>query len=148
MTTKTGNFMIYKLYNRELDDYTTEFFLPDDGARRLLERHLTLASLKEKGYIVAGVLYVDRESYLNARLEETVKEYLIVDRQEEEIRKSYARGMVSLETTVETLELIHDRKWSLLRKIHKQINRMIDSDYSIENEIALMLNDQYLKRIF
>ena len=86
---KTGKYMIYKFYNRGTDTYETEFFLPDDTFQRIAYRLLTIASYKEKGSQIAGVLYVDKESYLNARLNLTVEEYIDNDRYEQEVKQQY-----------------------------------------------------------
>ena len=144
---RQGNYMIYRLYNKELDDYTTEFFLPDTDLRRRAFRLASLMSLKEKGYRVAGILYVDKEAYLNARLTTTVEEYLYMDNQEHDVRVNFRSGSISSDVAVRTLEMIQDRKWSLLKLIYKQIQRMVREDLIIENEIALALYDQYLKAV-
>ena len=146
MTTKE-RYMIYRLFNEELDDMITQFFLPDDSVRRRLNRFAQLQVLKEKGYLVMGILYVDKSSYLNARLTETVNEYIENDKAEQETKKRYNRGEISYQIAFRTLELVQDRKWSLLKRVHKQVNRMIEEEVDINNEIALMLNDEYLKAI-
>ena len=143
-----GDYMIYKFYNKELDDMQTEFFLPDTSLRRLAERLLTIQCLKERGYLVMGVVYVDKESYLNARLNSTVEEYLYMDRQEQDTKMKFRTGQMSQDVAWKTLEMIQDHKWTLLKTIHLQIRRMVKDDFSVENEIALMLHDEYLKAIF
>lgn len=147
MTTRTGNYMIYKLYSKELDDYTTEFFLPDDSLRRILERQLSLACYKERGYRVAGVLYVDKEAYLNARLADTVEDYLYEDRLEQETRYKFRTGQMDRDTYLNTMKMIQDYKWTCLKKIDMQIRRLVREDFDVENEIALQLYDQYLQAI-
>lgn len=142
-----GDYMIYKFYNKELDDMTTEFFLPDENLRRVAERLLTIQCLKDRGYLVMGVVYVDKESYLNARLNDTVEEYLYMDKQERETKRNYRCGHMSADVAVKTLEMIRDHKWTVLKKLHMQIRRMNREDFSINNEIALMLHDEYLKAI-
>ena len=145
MTTRTGNYMIYKLYNGATGDYTTEFFLPDDSARRILERHLTLASYKERGYRVAGILYVDKEAYLNARLTNVVEEYLYEEKCEREAKYKFKNGLMSRDVYLDTMRMIQDYKWTCLKRIDINVRRMIREDYNIENEIALQLYDEYLK---
>lgn len=144
---RQGKYMIYKLYKKDINDYTLEFFLPDDDLKRKLNRVLTLASLKEKGYRIAGILYVDKESYLNARLAQSVQDYLYQDNAEHEVKKNFRQGLMSEEIAVKTLEMIQDMKWDLLKNIHRQVKRMVREDFDVENEIALMLCDQYLKAI-
>ena len=144
---RTGNYMIYKMYCKELNDMVTLFFLPENSLRRLYERQVTIASYKDVGYKVAGILYVDRESYLNARLTDTVEEYLDNDIEEQLVKEDYRFGKITCEVALQKLELIQDYKWTLLKKIHKQVNRLISEDFVVENEVALMLNDEYLKAI-
>ena len=147
MTTRTGNYMIYKMYSEELENYTMEFFLPDESLKRLAYRLLTLADYKERGYRVAGVLYVDKEAYLNARLANTVEDYLYEDRLEREVKEKFRRGQMNREVYLDTMKAIQDFKWTCLKKIDFQIRRMVREDFDVENEIALQLYDQYLKAI-
>lgn len=144
---KTGKYMIYKFYNRGTDTYETEFFLPDDTFQRIAYRLLTIASYKEKGSQIAGVLYVDKESYLNARLNLTVEEYIDNDRYEQEVKQQYRRGQMKREVYLDTLKMIQDFKWTCLKKIDMQIRRMVREDFDVENEIALQLYDLYLQAI-
>lgn len=138
--------MIYRLFNEEIDDTTVAFFLPDN-ARRRLERAIALQAMKDRGYLVVGMMYVDRETYLNARLTETVKDYKLMDEQEQDVREAFKRGENSYRTTLRSLEMIQDRKWQLLKRVNRQIERIIEDELEVKNEIALMLNDEYLKAI-
>lgn len=142
-----GNYMIYRFYSKEMNEYVTEFFLPDTDLRRRAFRLATIASLKEKGYRVAGILYVDKEAYLNARLADTVQEYLCMDNQEQEVKSSYRKGLMTSDVAVKTLEMIQDRKWTLLKCIYSQVRRLVREDFTVENEMALVLYDEYLKAI-
>ena len=144
---KTGKYMIYKFYNSGTDTYETEFFLPDDTFQRTLYRLLTIASYKDKGSQIAGVLYVDKESYLNARLNLTVEEYIDNDRYEQEVRQQYRRGQMKREVYLDTMKCTQDLKWSYLKKIDMQIRRILREGFNVENEIALQLYDQYLQAI-
>ena len=144
---KTGKYMIYKFYNRGTDTYETEFFLPDDTFQRTVYRLLTIASYKEKGSQIAGVLYVDKESYLNARLTATVEDYIYEDQMEQETRRKYKCGQLDRDVYLDTLKMIQDFKWTCLKKIDMQIRRMVREDFDVENEIALQLYDQYLQAI-
>lgn len=144
---KTGKYMIYKFYNRGTDTYETEFFLPDDTFQRTVYRLLTIASYKEKGSQIAGVLYVDKESYLNARLNLTVEEYIDNDRYEQEVRQKYRCGQMKKEVYLNTMRCIQDFKWTCLKKIDMQIRRIVREDFDVENEIALQLYDLYLQAI-
>lgn len=143
-----GDYMIYKFYSEENQDMVTEFFLPDDCLKRVMGRLLTIQSYKDRGYLIMGVVFVDEESYLNARLNDTVEEYLYMDREEQDTKRKFRTGQMSEEVALETLELIQDHKWTLLKKIHSQIRRMNRKDFSVHNEIAIMLHDEYLKAIF
>ena len=144
---KTGKYMIYKFYNRGTDTYETEFFLPDNTFQRTVYRLLTIASYKEKGSQIAGVLYVDKESYLNARLTATVEDYIYEDQMEQETRRKYKCGQLDRDVYLDTLKMIQDFKWTCLKKIDMQIRRMVREDFDVENEIALQLYDQYLQEI-
>ena len=139
---KTGKYMIYKFYNSGTDTYETEFFLPDYTFQRTVYRLLTIASYKEKGSQIAGVLYVDKESYLNARLNLTVEEYIDNDRYEQEVKQQYRRGQMKREVYLDTMKCTQDLKWSYLKKIDMQIRRILREGFDVENEIALQLYEQ------
>ena len=144
---KTGKYMIYSFYNKGTNTYEKEFFLPDDSFQRLMTRLLTIASYEEKGSQIAGVIYVDKESYLNARLNLTVEEYIDNDRYEQEVRQQYRRGQMKREVYLDTMKCTQDLKWSYLKKIDMQIRRILREGFNVENEIALQLYDQYLQAI-
>lgn len=145
MTTRTGDYYIYSFYNKEFDNYQKEFFLPDSDFKHYLNRVLTVASMKENGYQVAGILYVNKETYLNARLNQTVEDYLYTDHNEEDAKRKYRRGEMDKEVYLDTMKLCQDFKWTCLKKIDMQIRRMVREDFDVENEIALQLYDTYLK---
>lgn len=147
MTTRTGNYMIYRMYNKQNEDYVTVFFTPDDTFKRVAYRLLTLADYKERGFQVAGILYVDKEAYLNARLTDTVEDYLYEDRLERETKQKFRSGQMDRDVYLDTMRMIQDYKWTCLKKIDMQIRRMVREDFSIENEIALALYDEYLSLV-
>lgn len=146
MTTR-GNYMIYKMVRKDPEDKVTLFFLPDDSLRRLLERHLELASMKEQGYLIMGIAYVDKATYLNQRLNNTVEEYLYMDREEQDVRFKLKFHEMDRDVAIKTLEMIQDHKWTLLKKLGSQVRRLIREDFDVENEIAIQLYDQYLKAL-
>lgn len=137
--------MIYKMYSKELNDYVTEFFLPDLSFKEMTHRLLTLAEYKERGFQVAGILYVDKEAYLNARLTNTVEEYLYLNKAERETEQKFRRGHLNREVYINTMKMIQDSEWTCLKKINMHIRRMVKENFTIENEIALELYVEYLK---
>lgn len=142
---KQGDYMIYRLYRKDPEDMVTEFFLPDDDMKHKVRRLASLASYKKEGYQVFGIMYVDKECYLNARLTHTVQDYLYMDNQEEDTRRKYHSGEIDKEVALQTLEMIQDHKWTLLKVLSHQVDRLVRNDFSVENEIALQLYDQYVK---
>ena len=139
----TGNYMIYKFYNRRNNDMVTEFFLPDESLARYFRRLATIKSYKENGYQIAGILYVSHEAYLNARLTNYVEEYCYLDAEEQETRRQYRRNELSAEVALKTIEMYEDSKWTKLKQISSVVRRLINNDYDGDNEIALQLYDQY-----
>lgn len=142
---KKRKYAIYKMYNKELGVYNTEFFLPDDSLRRKLDRLRTLSALKDQGYLVISVSNVDKETYLNERLSLTVDTYLYEDRAEQELKRVYEEGLVSEEVYSSSMSSIRDVKWTCLKTIDMQVRRIIRNDFSVENEIALQLYDHHYK---
>lgn len=146
--TMRGNYMIYRLVNDKGQEETL-FFLPekdtDEVLRRKAYRLLELLDYKSNGYLVYTVAYVDKETYLNARLDYKVKEYCQLDRDEQDTRRR--RLEMSPEVYVQTLEMIQDMKWTTLKTISMCIRRLMREDFDIHNEIGIQLYDQYLQAI-
>ena len=145
------DYMIYKLENTSTADEVMSFYLPERGDdcndlfRRKVKRILDLRSYKNSGYIITGVLYVDKETYLNARLDAVVADYCKTDKHEQEVRLN--RHMYKSETLHTTLEMIQDYKWTCLKQLSSLVRRLQREDFDINNEIALMLYDKYLESI-
>ena len=104
--TKRGNYMIYKLQRENPEDMVTKFFLPDDSLSRYFNRLAELSQMRENGYLVMGIAYVDKQTYLNERLNETVREYLYMDNSEEDTKWKYRCGEMTREVALKTLEMI------------------------------------------
>lgn len=145
--TKRGNYMIYKLQRENPEDMVTKFFLPDDSLSRYFNRLAELSQMRENGYLVMGIAYVDKQTYLNERLNETVREYLYMDNSEEDTKWKYRCGEMTREVALKTLEMINDHKWTLLKVMASQIRRLMGEDFDVDNEIAIQLYDQYCKAL-
>lgn len=145
--TKRGNYMIYKLQRENPEDMVTKFFLPDDSLSRYFNRLAELSQMRENGYLVMGIAYVDKQTYLNERLNENVREYLYMDNSEEDTKWKYRCGEMTREVALKTLEMINDHKWTLLKVMASQIRRLMREDFDVDNEIAIQLYDQYCKAL-
>lgn len=145
---KKGDYIIYKLINSN-DEEVILFFLPEKNTDEVLKRKtyrlLTLQSYKSQGYSVYAVAYVDKETYLNAKLDERVKEYCYVDKYEREFRER--RYEVSPEVYFDTIQCCEDNKWTALKQISMIIRRLIREDLDIQNEIGIQLYDQYIQKV-
>lgn len=145
---KKGDYIIYKLINSN-DEEVILFFLPEKNTDEVLKRKtyrlLTLQSYKSQGYSVYAVAYVDKETYLNAKLDERVKEYCYVDKYEREFRER--RYEVSPEVYFDTIQCCEDNKWTALKQISMIIRRLIREDLDIQNEIGIQLYDQYVQTV-
>ena len=145
---KKGDYIIYKLINSN-DKEVILFFLPEKNTDEVLKRKtyrlLTLQSYKSQGYSVYAVAYVDKETYLNAKLDERVKEYCYVDKYEREFRER--RYEVSPEVYFDTIQCCEDNKWTALKQISMIIRRLIREDLDIQNEIGIQLYDQYVQTV-
>lgn len=143
-----GDYMIYRLV-KSTGEEETLFYLPekdcDNPFRRKMYRLLDLQSYKQAGYEVFGVLYVDKETYLNARLDYRVKEYCQLDRDEQDTKRR--RLEMNPEVYLQTLEMIQDLKWTVLKQISMNMRRLIREDFTVYNEIGIQLYDQYLQAI-
>lgn len=147
MTTKTGKYMVYKMHNAEIGDSVMQFFTPDSSLKKVLERKFAIACLRDRGYEIHGILYVDHETYLNMRLSVTVQDYLDMDKKECSVRDEYEQGKISRDIAWYALEAIQSRKKDILKVLHRQVRRIQREDYDVENEIALGLYDFYTASI-
>lgn len=143
---KKGDYIIYKLISKNGEEVVL-FFLPekntDEVLRRKTYRILTLQSYKSQGYSVFAVAYVDKETYLNAKLDERVKDYCYADRLQNEFRER--RHEVSPDVYFDTIQCCEDNKWTALKQISMIIRRLIREDLDVYNEIGIQLYDQYMK---
>ena len=137
--TMRGNYMIYRLVDNEGREETL-FYLPEKDTDEILRRQY-----KSNGFSVYAIAYVDKETYLNARLDYRVKEYCQLDRDEQDTKRR--RLEMTPETYVQTLEMIQDMKWNTLKTISMCIRRLMREDFDIHNEIGIQLYDQYLQAI-
>lgn len=145
MRANVGEYLVYRLYNAEINDFLTEFFLPQSNLVRWYNRAARLLDLQDKGYRVCAILHVDEETYLNMRINRTVEEYLYQDHAEQETRLKYRRGKMTQNVYMDTMKLIKERKWSLNKILDMQMRRAHDKDFDVENEIALQLHDKFLR---
>lgn len=143
---KKGDYIIYKLISKKGEEVVL-FFLPekntDEVLRRKTYRILTLQSYKSQGYSVFAVAYVDKETYLNAKLDERVKDYCYADKLQHEFRER--RHEVSPDVYFDTIQCCEDNKWTALKQISMIIRRLIREDLDVYNEIGIQLYDQYMK---
>ena len=133
--------MIYKFRRPQEDDYVTEIFLPDKCLIDKLQRLKTLSEYSKNGYVCAGFVAVDKETYLNARLNETVKEYCDNEAYRRDTQERYYQNSLSNKVYFETMRLIDDFKWTCLSKLEQQVRRLVREDFTVQNEIALQLYD-------
>ena len=136
------NYYIYKMFRDEEEENV--YFRPNstDRMKRLLAYRMS-------GYSVLAYIRVTEEDWYNSKLRDYCNEYCAEDREEHYLHSQYVRGEYpySEECLLDTLTLIQDRKWCLLKSIHRTIRAMARRDLEIREEIAILLNDQYLKAI-
>jgi hypothetical protein len=90
-------------------------------------------------------VFVDEETYINMRINDTVDEYLYEDYEEQECRKKYRNGYVNPEGFKYSMQTIKEYKWTLMKKLDKQMSRLRERDFNCYNEVAMQLNDQFLR---
>lgn len=141
--TNERKYFIYKVTDKEGNEENV-FFRPNSS-----NRMTSLLAYRISGYSVIAHVRVNEEDWHNAKLKEFCKEYCELDREEHKLHAQYIQGTYphSEDCLISTLELIQDRKWVLLKNIHRYVRRMMNRDLDIREEIAIMLNDEYLKAI-
>ena len=109
--------------------------------KRSILKLKTLSEYSKNGYVCAGFVAVDKETYLNARLNETVKEYCDNEAYRRDTQERYYQNSLSNKVYFETMRLIDDFKWTCLSKLEQQVRRLVREDFTVQNEIALQLYD-------
>ena len=137
---RTGDYFIYKFSDGE-DVHFTEYFLPDTDLERKFDRLLTIARHKTNGFKVVGLVKVDRNTWFNARVDELVADYCQMDKDEQEYKSKYRLGQMNREVFFDTMRLLQDHKWTILKQIDMRLTRMLREDMDIENEVAIQLFD-------
>lgn len=138
---RPGEFAIVSLYDPETEEFTQEFFRPDDG---FFSRTLRLSELKSQGFKVAGILYVNKETYYNAKLANLCSDYIKQDNFKREAQRDFDNGRISADDLFLRVQCCEDTKWTTLKSITKMVRRMQRWQLDVESEIALQLYDQYM----
>lgn len=134
-------YLIYKFRRPQTEEYVTEFFLPETCLADKIHKAKTLSDYQKNGYMCAGFVAVDKETYLNARLAQTVKDYCDNEAYREEVQRRYFQCEMSSRTFFDTMRLIDDFKWTCLSKLEQQVRRLLREDFSVQNEIAIQIYD-------
>lgn len=92
-------------------------------------------------YAIQGDLSQCKVTYLNARLNESVREYCENEDYRKEVVGQYHRSVISNQVFFDTMRVIDDFKWTCLKKIEMQVRRIIREDFDVQNEVALQLFD-------
>lgn len=133
--------MIFKMRKPQDNEIVTLFFLPDKSVFDKFRRMTELAEYRANGYMCSGFTCVDKETYLNARLNETVKDFCENEEYRRDVLDRHSRGLLSETVFFETMRLIDDYKWTCLKKLSMQVRRLVRDDYEVQNEIAIQLYD-------
>ena len=142
--TNERKYYIYKVTDKDGNEENV-FFRPNTS-----DRMSSLVAYKLSGYTILAHVRVNEEDWCNAKLKDFCKEFYELDKEEHHLHMQYARGAYAYneESLLSTLEMIRDRKWTLLKNIHRYIRRMTSRDLDIREEIAIMLDDEYRKAMF
>ena len=92
----------------------------------------------DRGYVVDSHL-VDKEHYLNAKIDWEVREFCFFDAQEKELKEKALKGDVSVKVLIDTLDLIHAQKETIARVIGMLIRRIIRENYDVFSELAIAI---------
>lgn len=145
-------YKIYRLENYDIGDVLYKYYTPEVGVdyqtkvQRATHRMLDIADLKRRGYVVTGIMLTDKEEYLNHRLNEYVAEYVEKDREETKVRLN--RYCYTPEVAYTTLELLQDRKRTLVQHISRTVRRLQNEGLLVQNEMAIMIYDMHIRSLF
>lgn len=148
-------YKIYRMENRKINDEVLKFYLPEEGVpskialKRKAGRLLELHDLKKKGYVITAEILVNREDYLNTRLNVAVADYCKLDNEERQMKtlSSYWVHKLTNKSLCADLEPIVESKRVCLKRIVSLVRRLNNEDLDIRNEVAIMLYDQYVRDI-
>lgn len=147
MKLRIGNYEVVKLYSEKENLFINEFFPPTNGLKRLVDKASLLSAYKSDGYLIIATMRVDKETYINLRINDTVNDYCELDKSEQEYRAKYKKGEMSRDAYIDAMKGVQDYKWTLLKKLDMQIRRLNREELDCYNELALQLYDQFLKGI-
>ncbi len=147
MPMKVGKYQVHKLFN-PTKGYVIEYFPPTESLIQKASRNLRISFLKNEGYVPVGIIYVDEETFINLLINEAVDEYLFEDSREQELKKTYSfhYGAVD-ERYVDQVQIVRERKWTIQKKLNGYMKDLIHKDYQCYNEVAIQLNDQWLRNL-
>jgi hypothetical protein len=145
MPMKFGDYEVVKL--RLDDSIVTKYFLPRTSLERKINRWSRMCDLKSEGYVVLATVFVDKETYLNLRINDTVEDYCYQDRLKQDYRYKYRIGELNRDTYIDTMKSIQDYKWTCLKRLDMQMRRLFREDFDCYNEIAVQLYDQFLRSV-
>lgn len=135
---KQGNNRVYKLIKGE--DTKTLYFPKVDTVSKRVRATMEVAQYKKLGYSVLCVLYVDKETYLNLRIDETVREILQTDKVEQDLRTKFSEREMTKDTYLSSMTANSDYRKSCMKKLEKQMKRLLFyEDLDCHNEIAVEL---------
>ena len=143
MKMKTGDYKVITLEHPKMG-FLTEFFTPRKDFKALAYMALTRADDLEKGYKIVSILRVDKETYLNLKINNVVDDYTYQDQNERDIISSYSRGEVSLKVMKETIFQCESYKGTCLRRLDILLGRLEREDFECYNELAIELYNMYL----
>lgn len=136
------NYYIYKVMS---DNEEENVFFRPNSSRRMT----SLLAYRLSGYHIIAHIRVTEEEWYNAKLRNFCKEFYELDKEERMLHEQYREGSYqhSKECLLDTLTLIQDRKWFLLKTIYRNINLMGRRDIEVTEEIAILLYNQYTQAI-
>lgn len=133
----------YSVYEFVKKDTNNEFIFVNPNNSPYKE----VTDLMKRGYSLCRVEYMDKERYLNERLNVRVQEYLSLDEDEQSYKSMFTTGQITEDTLYSTLNIIIGQKVAVIQQIKLLVGRIIREDYSVYNEIALGILDSYKKSI-
>ena len=99
-------------------------------------------SLLDKGYVVTSILKCDQEVYLNHRLNEKVRNYLLNEKGIQVLESK--RGTFPEEVYWESRCLAIEYRNSTLKSISRSVRRIKKSGYKVFNPQAVKLAEKHL----
>lgn len=142
MKTQEKRHYILKFRNEE-GQFKTETLYARDSVLKGLVRESLISDYRKQGFNFVAEFDVTREAYYIAKIDNSVLDYLENEQNRVKVQNDFRECKINKAVYIETMRLIDDYKWTVLSKLHLQMDIASRKEYNITNELAFDLVNAY-----